>query len=133
MTDKPMFVVYNRTALVHPTPERRLPVLTIDSFEAQGEQEASLDLFMQKQRQLEAQVNIEDLQDQGPTSLPTKYANNMPCTAEHSRNGKGHSGKNGMIGYAENNSKAHGQPAGYFAELGLLEAGLRQVALGNKD
>ena len=129
MTDKPMYVRYSHPAMTHPRPTRRLPTVFFDSFEAQGQQGGPFGLFLQRQQQLQEEMDREGLWGLRPAFLPTSYANsNATLPTVNQQSIGGYLRKKAMIANAQGNFRARGQST-YFAELALLEAGLSRLTL----
>ncbi|EMD96165.1 hypothetical protein COCC4DRAFT_55687 [Bipolaris maydis ATCC 48331] len=129
MADKPMYVRYSHPAMTHPRPTRRLPTVIFDSFEAQGQQGAPLEIFLQRQQQLQEEMDREGPWGLRPAFLPTSYTNsNAPLPAVNQQGIGGCLRKKAVIANAQGISRAREQST-YFAELALLEAGLSRLTL----
>ncbi|XP_014559506.1 hypothetical protein COCVIDRAFT_91815 [Bipolaris victoriae FI3] len=132
MADKPIYVRYSHPAMAHPRPTRRLPTVMFDSFEAQGKQGSPLGLFLQRQQQLQEEMNREGPWGLRPAFLPTSYANsNAPPPTVNQESIGGYLRKKAMIAYAQGTARARGQSS-YFAQLASLEAGLSRLTLEDK-
>lgn len=132
MTDRPIYVCYSHLAMAHPRPTRRLPTVMFGSFEAQGQQGSPLGLFLQRQQQLQEEMDREGPWGLHTVFLPTSYANsNAPLPAVNQQGIGGYLRNKATIANAQVFSRARGQST-YFAELALLEAGLSRLMLEDK-